>query len=206
MEYGARIFVRKNEILLSAGEITPYCYVVESGTITAFEYDINGNKRIYTFNKSDSIIMESLALYQVPAPVNFEAITDSSLIRIDRQTLAEAISADSEIAFDIIASLSGKFLYSMGEIQQSKNFNTSWRVCNVFIALAKQFGIDYDGKVLIHHKISQNLISQALGVNRITVVNIVSDLKAMGLIEQINGFYCIRSIEALKRHQEFLKS
>ena len=47
-------------------------------------------------------------------------------------------------------------------------------------------------------------MSNLLGINRITTVRGIKKLKDMGLLEQINGLYCIRDIERLKRHQRQL--
>ena len=47
-------------------------------------------------------------------------------------------------------------------------------------------------------------MTNLLGVNRATTVRSIRALKDMNLLENINGFYCIRSIEQLKRHQENL--
>jgi CRP/FNR family transcriptional regulator len=50
------------------------------------------------------------------------------------------------------------------------------------------------------------MISNMLGINRITSVRIIQRLKAERLVEQINGQYCIRSKKLLQEHMDFLAS
>jgi CRP/FNR family transcriptional regulator len=90
----------------------------------------------------------------------------------------------------------------MDQIRQASVHNATWKVCNLLLIFADRFGVIYDGKVLIREKISQQMLSNLLGINRITVVRVIKDLKNEALLEQIDGFYCIRSVERLKKYQK----
>ena len=127
-------------------------------------------------------------------------------ICISKRTLMRAIMEDPEIAMDVIQSLSTKFVTAMEQLRNVNHFSAEWRLCDLLLNYADFYGVPYDGKILIQEKISQQVMSNLLGINRITAVRAIKDLKDMGLIENINGFYCIRDIEKLKRHQERLES
>ena len=43
------------------------------------------------------------------------------------------------------------------------------------------------------------VVANLLGVNRITMVRAIKELREMGLIEQVNGFYCIRDKERMQK-------
>src|SRR5699024_11192556 len=72
------------------------------------------------------------------------------------------------------------------------------------ISFARRYGVSYDEKILINKKLSIDYITNLLGVNRATTVRAIRKLKDMNLLENINGFYCIRGIQTLKSHQEIL--
>jgi CRP/FNR family transcriptional regulator len=59
---------------------------------------------------------------------------------------------------------------------------------------------------MIAEKVSQQTLSDLLGVNRITVNRSIKKLKDMGLILQINGFYCISDMEKLRRHMDYIEA
>lgn len=62
--------------------------------------------------------------------------------------------------------------------------------------------LPYDGKILIKEKISQQMMANLLGVNRVTLVRAVKELREMGFVEQINGFYCICDEVRMQQYME----
>jgi CRP/FNR family cyclic AMP-dependent transcriptional regulator len=106
------------------------------------------------------------------------------------------------LSMDIMESLSTKYLSAMEQVRHTNFHNAGWKICDLLLIFAEHYGVPYDGKILIKEKISQQLLSNLLGINRVTAVRAIKELKEMALIEQINGYYCIRSLEKLKRHQE----
>lgn len=45
---------------------------------------------------------------------------------------------------------------------------------------------------------SQEYISSVLGINRITIVRLMKELREQGLVEKRNGYYCIQDMGQLK--------
>lgn len=201
---GKSISVPADTVLAKAGTVSEYCYLLQSGRVVSYEYSKNGDERIYAFMEGNSLILEDSALFRKACPVSFKTTRHCRMIRIAGDTLRNAVYTDPDLAMDLLQSLSDKFLSAMEEIRQMSSCSAAWKVCNLLLVFAANYGVPYDGKTLIEEKISQQLISNLLGINRITTVRTMKDLKAMGLIEQINGYYCIRDTEALKRHMNML--
>ncbi len=194
----------KGHILIQAGEMARYCYIVKKGRVIAYEYTFSGEERIYNFNEQNSLLLEANLLFDYPSPVCFKTVQPSELIFIDKETLIKSIQADPQVSMDIMESLATKFLSSMEQIRHANFHNAGWKICDLLLVFADRYGVPYDGKVLIKEKISQQLLSNLLGINRVTAVRAIKELKEMSLIEQINGFYCIRDVERLRRHQDRL--
>lgn len=191
----------KNHILVQAGSGTNYCYIVKTGRVVAYEYTVNGEERIYNFNERNSILLEGNVLFGWDSPVSFKTSMKSELVCIDRETLLRAIYEDPEISMDIIQAQATKFMSSMEQIRHTSFHSAAWKICDLLLTFAESYGVPYDGKVLIQEKISQQTLSNLLGINRVTAVRAIKELKDMSLIEQINGYYCIRDISRLQRHQ-----
>lgn len=194
----------KDFMLVEAGEIPKYCFIVKTGRVVCYEYSVSGEERIYNFNENNSLLLESYVLFDTVVPVNFKTTLPSEIIYIDKETLLHAITTDAEICKDIMQSLHWKFNTSMEQIRHVNFHNASWKICDLLLMFAEQYGVEYDGKILIKEKISQQLLSNLLGINRVTAVRAIKELKDMALIEQVNGYYCIRDIDKLKRHQDRL--
>ena len=194
----------KGHIIIRPDEIPDCCYVVKSGRVLAFEYTPNGEERIYNFNEPGSVLLEANALMHCAAQVYFKTAVPTELICISSVTLQMAMQQNPELQTDVLQSVCTKFLSAMAQVRHENGHNVTWKICDLLLVFAERFGVPYDGKVLIKEKISQQLLSNMLGVNRITTVRAIGDLKNMNLIEQINGYYCIRDVDALRRHQEYL--
>lgn len=194
----------KNHILVKAGEIPDCCYIVKNGRVADYEYTINGQERIYNIDEKGSMLLEANLLLNCQVPISFKTITPCELVCIEKQALIDAIHTDSEIAMDLIQSVSVKFISSMEQVRNTNYHNAEWKICELLTDFANKYGVQYDGKILIEEKMSQQMISNLLGLNRITVVRAIKALKEMGLIEQINGLYCIKDMNRLSRHQAWL--
>ncbi|MDR0584184.1 MAG: Crp/Fnr family transcriptional regulator [Treponema sp.] len=201
-EAGTTITVAKGRTFVNADEVPLYCYYVLRGRVISYEYTLSGRERIYNFIEEGSLMLDANTLMQQPPPVSFMAITPATLLRIPRDVLLKKIHSDPEVALDIISSVSNKFLLAMEQIRETTHHNVLWKVCNLLVSFSERYGVEYDGKLLIKEKISQQVLANLLGVNRITLVRIIKELRELNLIEQINGFYCIRSIEKLKQFME----
>ena len=82
--------------------------------------------------------------------------------------------------------------------REATQCSVAWKACNLLLTFAERYGVPYDGKILIKEKISQQIMANLLGVNRITMVRAIKELRELGMIEQVNGFYCIRDKEKMR--------
>jgi CRP/FNR family transcriptional regulator len=191
----------KNFVIIEPDEVPRYCYIVKKGRVITFEFTPTGEERVYNFMEEGSILLEANMLRELPAQVFFRTTVPTDLVCIEREELIQAMKDDFQLTMDIIIALSDKFFSSMDQIRQECSHNAKWKFCNLLLIFADRYGQKYDGKVLIHEKVSQQMLSNLLGINRITAVRIVKELKELRLIEQINGFYCIRNVDKLKEYQ-----
>jgi CRP/FNR family transcriptional regulator len=194
----------KNYVLAEPDTVPSCCYLLISGRVITFEIDSKGVEHIYSYIEKGALLLEGNMLMQKPAQVYFKTLQASEFIRIQRDALLGAMSSDLLVTQDIIASLTSKFLCSMEQVRDISKHKAAWRLCNLLIIFAGLYGANYDGKVLIKEKISQQMISSLLSISRITVIRLVKQLRELNLIEQINGYFCIRDLEMLRRHMELL--
>lgn len=201
---GFRKLFPKNHIIVEQGSFVDYCYIVKKGRVIAFEYTPSGEERVYNFMEEGSLLLEPNILLNKPSPVYFKTTLPSELVCINRESLLHAMAEDQQLTLDIIESISDKFFGSMDQIRQACCHNVTWKICDLLLIFADRFGVQCDGKILIKEKVSQQMLSNLLGINRITTVRTIKELKELNLLDQINGYYCIRSVEKLKRHQDMI--
>lgn len=193
---GERIFLPQNCVFVEVGDAIKYCYQVISGRVISMEYTPEGSMHIFNIFEEGSIFLESNLLTDAPAAIAFQTQTPTELVRIDKDTLYRFIHEDPEIAIFLMKSMSYKYYSAMDQVRENYNHNATWRVYNLFVLLTANFGVPRGGGwIKINLKISQQMIGDLLGMNRTTVGNVIKELKERELVEQVNGYYCIRESE-----------
>ena len=185
-------------LLAAAGTYTRYCYVVVSGRVISSEYSESGEERIYSVNEKDSLILEENLLFGYKVPVNIRTITETEVVRINRSSLAAAIQGNPSLAMDILQSLSIKYLSSVEQMKCINEHSAVQKVCNLLLNFAERYGDEENGSIVIREKLSQEYISSLLGLNRITVVRVMKELKEQGLVEKKKGYYYLHNVEQMQ--------
>lgn len=198
---GKEVFYKKNEFVSSPGDILDEFYYVKKGRVLAIEYSFTGRERIVYLFEKGSIFLESNVIFDIPSEIHFKAAEDTCLIRIKKKDLFNLLATDLNITLFVIKSISQKFYSAAFYIEELISFKAEWRLCNLFFELANNFGVKKENKVKIDLKISQQFISNILGINRITTVNIIKNLKRLNLIEQTDGYYHIKDMDKLRTYQ-----
>ena len=199
-ELGEILELPKNYILNEAGEVPDCCYYIEQGQVVSYEYTLSGGEHVFSSNNAGVMILVPSMVITHELTLNFKTSRPSRLIRIRRKVLYDILAEEPEIAADFIYLLSARLISTIEQFRERGSHNVTWRVCNLLLSMAELRGVEYDGKVLIQEKISQQDMANRLQANRVTVARVIRDLKDYGLVEVINGFYCIRDIDQLKRH------
>lgn len=201
-DIGSAVKFPKGRVIIGPDVIPDCFYIVKSGVVMAYEELDNGSELAYFFMERNSVLLEANLILSKAPGVSFRALEDSMLIRVTREQLLRALEDNPMVLISLLSSVSNKFLDAMDANREMKKHDAYWRVCGLLIEFAEKYGAQYDGKVLIRRRISVQLITDMLGINRATTVRSMRKLRDLGLVEHINGYYCVRSIEALRRHQE----
>ncbi|RJE47268.1 cyclic nucleotide-binding protein [Dehalobacter sp. MCB1] len=199
-EAGEKIYVKKNQVIISPGEIINGFYYIQKGRVLCVDYSPRGNEKIEFILETGSIFLESNVLFDRPASVYFKAITDTQLVYITREKLLDMITNDLNVSLFIMESLTKKFYSSVAQLREVLFYDVECRVCNLFLTMAEKFGIEEENAIKLDIKISQQFISNILGINRNTCIRMINKLKKLNYINQIHGYYYIVDFEGLKQY------
>lgn len=203
---GTPMSLEKNQMLCKAGDIPDSCYYICRGEIVAYECTLSGGEHIFSVNRAGELILAPSMIVTHPLILNFKTTMPTNLIRIRREAMLQAIAENPKFSATLIYSLSMRLVTTIEQSRQRDNCSVPWRVCHLLLSMAERCGVDYDGKVLIQEKVSQQAMANNLHVNRVTVARAIRDLKSYGLVEYINGYYCIRSVDKLKKHMNCMET
>jgi CRP-like cAMP-binding protein len=195
----------KNFRLYNAGDMPDSCYHNKEGRVISFEYTHTGRQNVFsnTGNSGpDSLILLPGVVLGHRVTLSFMSTTPTKLVRIRREDLLRALSSDIELAAGIIHILAFKFVEVNERFRAGSSKAASWKLCNLLLSLANEHGGNYDGKVLIRLKYSQQMMADYLHVNRTTVARSIKELTDSGLIERVNNYYCIRRPDRLQQYMQ----
>ena len=106
-----------------------------------------------------------------------------------------------ETAMDVLQSLSMKLLSSMEQMKCMNEHSAMQKVCSLLLSFAERYGEKENDSIVIREKISQEYISSLLGMNRITVVRVMKELKEKGLVDKKRGYYYLHDINQMQENQ-----
>lgn len=189
-------------LLAEAGSHTNYCYVILSGRVISGEYSESSELRIYSVHETESVVLEEALLFDYEVPVNIWTTVLTKVICINRDSLLKAIQESPETALDIMQSMTIKLFSSVEQMKCINEHSAVQKVCNLLLNFAERYGNKENGSIVIREKLTQEYISSLLGLNRITVVRVMKELKEQGLVEKKNGYYHLYNIEHIKERPE----
>ena len=92
----------KNRIIIRAGEVPEFCYLVKSGQVVAETETESGNELFFCIMEANSIFGEINMLFEKVLPVTFRTTIPSELVRIEKAVFKEAVKNDSDIAMAVL--------------------------------------------------------------------------------------------------------
>lgn len=200
------IHLPKDYVLYRAGDIPQYCYYLKKGLIVSFEYTKSGEEYFYNMNADGALVFDGSTILQTTLGVDFKTLVPSTVVKISRDSLLEAIETNPTVAFDVICSAQERFENANEQLRELSIHSAYWKLCNMLLTLARKYGVPYEGKVLIDLKVSQQTLANMLRINRITVTRAVKDLQESGQLEIINRHYCIRDLKKLSEHADAVEA
>jgi len=203
---GALRRVPKGVVLTEPGDTVDHCYVVRRGCVIGYDITPAGGNRIYSIALDNSLLLEVCAILGRPSPVFLKTIKDTELISIPRKVFINEIQRNQRVAMLVIESLCRKYSSVTEQIREIKCHSAAWKLCNLFLIFADTYGEPRGGKTIIKEKINQQILSDLLGINRITTVRVIVELKSHKLIEKLGGFYCIPNREDFLDYMDFLET
>lgn len=201
---GKELYYEKNKIIVSPGEILEGFYFIKQGRVISFEYSPRGNEKVICILEAGSIFLESNTLFEVPAFSYFKTTEAARIIFVKREDLLDLLAEDLDVTLFIMESLTKKFYSYFYHVEELLFHDSEWRICNLFSTFADNFGVEEENKIKLNIKVSQQFISNILGMNRITLARIIRKLKKLRLIEQTDGYYYIKDLKGLRDYQAAL--
>ena len=182
----------------------PDVILLKKGTAKACQITAAGEEHIYNIFRSGSNLFMLACVTNEPPALDFITTSQCQIVRIPLEILAQAVQEDGRLARTIMADTGKRLSSAYKRLRECESYNTEWKLCNMLLSMAERSGAEYEGKILIREKVSQQTMAGMLRVSRITVARTLKVLRDLALIETVNGFICIRDESALLQHMHYI--
>jgi CRP/FNR family transcriptional regulator len=200
MAVGEEFFFAKNKTLFSPEDIPDGFYYVKEGRVKTCSYSPKNNENILSLVEKGGIFLETNPLFNIPCGYYFKTVEPSTLLFFKKKDILDLLKTDFEVTQFLLQSITCKFYTCTQVLDELLVHDSEWRICRLLLTFAANFGKETEGKTKLNIKISQQFISEMLGVTRGTTIKVINKLKELNLIEQTNGYYYIKDLQRLKNH------
>lgn len=199
-QVGNKVKYSKGEIIIHANDQLRDIYILLNGKAKQYVMSEEGREKILFILEPGEILGDISLFEQREIGFYVEAIENSELLHLTMLNLTEVLRKYPEFNLYIFSSLSKKARDLVDQIEDTCFKDAETRVCDLLIKLAF-----YEGKMnkessIITFRTSQQFISDMLGINRITAVKIIKNLKMMGLLDVKGNKYIINDLSLLQMY------
>ena len=189
-------FYKKGEIIYTEGTRIKGCYFVYQGIIKIYQTGNEGKEQIIKFDQEGDIFGFRSVIRHEPACTSIETLSDTILCYIPDQILLDLIKSNSGFAYDMVQIACKELGDANRYIRDIAQKSVKERLAESLLLLAKEFGMENDGTLKLN--INREDLSNFVGTATETVIRLLSDYKAEGLVEAKGRKIKLLNIEKMK--------
>ncbi|WP_064505498.1 Crp/Fnr family transcriptional regulator [Defluviitalea phaphyphila] len=193
----------KGELIAIEGSNLDGLIIINKGKVKVYKNTYEGKEQIlYIFSEGDFFGEKSLIINQ-EITYNIEALEDTSVCMIKKETFKTLLKEYPEISFKVMEELCMRLENLENIIKSMGAKNVEVRINSVLLEFAEKYGKTHDEGILLELPLSREGIANYIGLTRETVSRKISNLQSEGIIEVIgNKKIIIRNKDALKKSIE----
>ena len=172
--------LRKNAFVMSEGETGEALYIIRSGRVKIFVSDENGNELTLFIEGPGSYIGEISLLDGSPRTASAVTLEKTEVISISKKDFYDVITANPEIAFNIINALTQKLRRTTDSIRSLALMNVYQRLASKLMELS----VEENDVRFIPEKYSHLALGKMIGASREMVGKVMAELTSGEYIEQ----------------------
>lgn len=189
-----RVFSAQANILFQ-GEVPASAYCVNSGYVSSYTINANGEEQIIGFFEAGDVLpVEWLFNHSPVALYYYQAFTDVELLAVRRDDLMSAIKTNRQLTNEMLDRFVSSFIGTTIHIHALEHSHSREKLIKLFHYLVLRFGVLQAGKdklYAIPFSLTHSQIASMIGLTRETVAIETSKLKKNNALDYKNGSYVI---------------
>lgn len=181
--HGTSLAYKKGEFIIRPGESPPGVFYIQSGIVKAYDITKYGEENLLIIRKDHEIFPLIWAITGQERHIIYQAITNTSVWRIDRQALIDVIEKDPGILNPLL-----EMTVEMYRIHSERIINLEYRsvrerLISFLLTMNNRFGKKTPNGSLIQVPLRQQDIASSINASRETTSRELTALEKKGLIK-----------------------
>lgn len=192
--------VEKGSFLFRQGDPSDTLYLIKAGKLKLVQLTESGRENIIDIVGTGEILGETVLFQRGEYLFSAQAIETTKLCSFSVSQFETVIRNNPTIAVKIIGHLGQKlydFVRLAGEISGT---SAREKLLRVLQRLASEYGQQSDSGVIIELEITQRDLANMVGVSRVKVAQIISELKKSDILQRCGKYYLLKSDPCLSKH------
>lgn len=188
---------KKGEMLIRADDDPQGIFCLTKGYVRQYNISKTGNELTLHILKPISYFPMVWAVNGTPNVYYFEALTPVEVGRAPRDEVVNFIKDKPTVIFELLSELIEDYAESLTRIEHLVFSDAYRRVISVLLYIAKHFGEERGGDVIVNHRFTQQDIATLVGVARETASIELIKLEKKGLIKYVDHSMLFENISKL---------
>jgi len=174
---------KKKDMIFLPGDAGDKVYLLKAGVVKISKYSDSGKEIILGMVNPGEIFGEMALVDKGPRETVAEAIMDSYVCFIDRESFTRYLARNSEMSLRLTKIFGLKFKRLGQKVEDLVFRNVYQRLAGLLLNLYEEYGYEKNNKTYIYVKLTHYDIASLIGSTRETTTASLNDFKREGLID-----------------------
>ncbi|OGW84377.1 MAG: hypothetical protein A3C35_07120 [Omnitrophica bacterium RIFCSPHIGHO2_02_FULL_46_11] len=188
---------KRKQIIFYEGNPVVGLYCIQSGKVKLYKTSDDGKQQILKIAQGGDILGHSSLFTDTPHIATAEVIEESDICFLDKNRFLSVLQANPSIALRLLGQLSRELNRSEEQVLDFAYKSVRVRFVEFLLALKQNFGVYEQGAYRLQIALSREELAQAIGTTVETVVRLLSEFRAEGLVEVEKKSISIKEPEKL---------
>lgn len=189
---------KKGEMLIRSDDDPQGIFCLTKGYVRQYSISETGIELTLHILKPTSYFPMVWAINGTPNVYNFEALTPVVVGRAPRDQVVDFIKDKPVIIFELMSELLEDYAETLTRVEHLVFSDAYRRVISVLLYVAKHFGVDSGGVIVVDTRFTHQDIATLVGVARETASTEMVKLEKRGLVEYSERFMVFKNIKNLE--------
>jgi CRP/FNR family transcriptional regulator len=191
---------KKGEYIFFEEEKGDKFYVIKNGQVKLTKMIKNGDEQILNIFSDNDIIAEIIAFDKGNYPASAVTMKKTTLIVFEQSDFEDLILKHPSIGVKLLQELSGRLRRAQQTVRDLALKDSSAKVAGLLLFLAKKYGEDKNGKIILDLSLTQKEMANMIGSSRETVSRVLGKLENDGLIKTSRKKITIYEMDKIKNY------